>query len=58
MLNQKKNEDFIFFSYLKIIQLGTFFDLTSFKSLGQKSLKKIVGVMVETKTPTGHFEIN
>jgi regulator of sigma D len=37
-----------------------FFDLTSFKRLGQKSLKNFVNTLVETLTytPKGHFEIN
>ena len=34
------------------------FDLFFKKRLGQKSSLKFVGVLVETMTPKGHFEIN
>ena len=37
---------------------GFFFDSTSFKRLGQKSLNYFVCFLVETKIPKGHFEIN
>ena len=40
------------------IKCPYFFDLTSFRKLGQKSWKKIVGFLEDLKTPNGHFKIN
>ena len=37
--------------------LHYFFDLTSFKRLGQKS-KNFIGFWGDLKTPKGHFKIN
>jgi hypothetical protein len=34
------------------------YDLTPFQILGQKSVKFFVGILVQTMTPKGHFEIN
>ena len=43
-VESKINKDALFFfNYLKIVQLGTFFDLTSFQRLEQKSLKQFFG---------------
>jgi hypothetical protein len=56
-LNKKKITLFVL-NYLKIIWVGNFFYLTSFKRLGQKSVKKFVGILVYTMTPKGHFKIN
>ena len=33
------------------------YDLTTFHILGQKFSKKFVGILVQTMTPKGHFEI-
>ena len=33
-------------------------DLTTFQILGQKFVKFFVGILVQTITPKGHFEIN
>ena len=33
-------------------------DLTTFQILGQKILIFFVGILVQTMTPKGHFEIN
>ena len=35
-----------------------FVDLTTFQILGQKLSKNFVGILVQTMTPKGHFEIN
>ena len=35
-----------------------FFDLNSFQRLGQKSLKKIVGFLIQLMTPKSPFENN
>jgi hypothetical protein len=35
-----------------------FVDLTTFQILGQKFVKFFVGILVQTMTPKGHFEIN
>jgi hypothetical protein len=35
-----------------------FVDLTTFQILGQKLSNFFVGILVETMTPKGHFEIN
>ena len=40
------------------IKCPYFFDLTPFKRLGQKSLKKFRSFLGDLKTPKGHFEIN
>ena len=34
------------------------YDLTIFQILGQKLSKIFVGILVQTMTPKGHFEIN
>ena len=34
------------------------YDLTTFQILGQKLSNFFVGILVETMTPKGHFEIN
>ena len=34
------------------------YDLTTFQILGQKLSNFFVGILVETTTPKGHFEIN
>ena len=34
------------------------YDLTLFQILGQKFVKFFVGILVQTMTPKGHFEIN
>ena len=34
------------------------YDLTIFQILGQKVVKFFVGILVQTMTPKGHFEIN
>ena len=34
------------------------YDLTTFQILGQKFVKFFVGILVQTMTPKGHFEIN
>ena len=36
----------------------SFFDSTSFERLRAEILKKNVGILAETVTPKGHFEIN
>ena len=35
-----------------------FVDFTTLKILGQKFVKFLVGILVQTMTPKGHFEIN
>jgi hypothetical protein len=34
------------------------YELTTFQILGQKFSKNFVGILVQTMTPKGHFEIN
>jgi hypothetical protein len=34
------------------------YDLTAFQILGQKLTKIFAGILVQTVTPKGHFEIN
>ena len=34
------------------------YDLTTFQILGQKFSKIFIGILVQTMTPKGHFEIN
>ena len=34
------------------------YDLTTFQILGQKFSNFFVGILVQTMTPKGHFEIN
>ena len=40
------------------IQYKSAYDLTTFQILGQKFVKFFVGILVQTMTPKGHFEIN
>ena len=44
-------------SYL-MYQKHIFYDLTPFQILGQNFVKFFVGILVQTMTPKGQFEIN
>ena len=58
--NQQDKGTFLQYYNLHIIY-GLFnvsYDLTTFQILGQKFAKFFVGILVQTITPKGHFEIN
>ena len=40
------------------MQQNTIVDLTTFQILGQNLSNFFVGILVQTMTPQGHFEIN
>jgi hypothetical protein len=40
------------------IRVPLSYDLTNFQIPGQKLSKIFVGILVQTMTPKGHFEIN
>ena len=44
--------------YYRHYRVPLFYDLTPFQILGQKFVKFFIGILVQTMTPKGHFEIN
>ena len=43
---------------VKTFSMPLSYDLTTFQILGQKFVKFFIGILVQTMTPRGHFEIN
>ena len=44
--------------YERHYRVALSYDLTTFQILGQKFVKFYVGILVQTMTAKGHFEIN
>ena len=44
--------------YQRYYRVPLFYDLTIFQILGQNLSYFFVGILVQTMTPKGHFEIN
>ena len=47
-----------FLMYKRHYRVPLSYDLTTFQILGQKFVKFFIGILVQTMTPKGHFEIN
>ena len=47
-----------FLMYQRHYRVHLSYDLTTFQILGQKLSKNFDGILVQTMTPKGHFEIN